>query len=84
MTGRELIIYILENDLEDSTLFEDGDVFGFTSVEKAAVELEVGPATINAWIDMFKIKRHVIGNKTYIAYIDYIRLTSWKVRKNAL
>lgn len=81
MTGRELIIWILENDLEDSVLFEDGETYGFTSIGKAAVELEVGLATINTWIDMFKIKRHVIGDVTYIAYKDYIVLTSWKVRK---
>lgn len=81
MTGKELIIYILQNDLENSVIFQDGETYGFTSVGKAAVELEVGLATIESWIDMFKIKRHVIGDKTYITYLDYITLTSWKVRR---
>lgn len=81
MTGKELIMYILENNLENTELVKDGETFGFTSVTKAAIELEVGIATMNAWIDMFKFKRHVIGGRTYIAYTDYIVLTSWKVRR---
>lgn len=80
ITGRELIIYILENNLEDTVFINDGETYGFTSVDKAAADLEVGPATMETWFDIFKIKPRKIGNTRYITYLDYITLTSWKVR----
>lgn len=43
MTGKELIMYILENDLENETLI------WLMSEEEAAVKFGVGVATIRAW-----------------------------------
>lgn len=52
MTGRDLIIYILKNNLEDEEIFKDGKFIGFMSVEEAAVKFNVGVATIHLWFDM--------------------------------
>ncbi len=66
MTGRELIIYILENQLEDVIMFENGSIAGFMTVQEAAVTYEVGTATIHAWVKSGKLKSINIGNEIYI------------------
>ena len=50
MTGRELIIYILENHLENEQIFEDGRILGFMSVSEAALKFGVGISTICVWV----------------------------------
>lgn len=50
MTGRDLIIYILQNNLEDKPVFEDGKFIGFLTTNEAALKMNVGPATIKALI----------------------------------
>lgn len=50
MTGRELIIYILENGLEDKEIFEGNRFLGYMTAEEAAVKFGVGEATILVWI----------------------------------
>ena len=66
MTGRELIIYILENNLEEEPIFEDGRFIGFMTVEEAAERMDVGVATIIAWIALGKLDHLLIGTKFYI------------------
>lgn len=51
MTGRELIVYILENDLEDEPVIKDGVLLGFMTSSEAAEKFNVGTATINVWLD---------------------------------
>lgn len=82
MTGRELIMWILENKLEDSVLFEDGESLGFMSIEKAAVELDVGIATISVMVSLLGTETCKIGDKTYILYKDFEKLAKSKERKN--
>ena len=41
MTGRDLIIYILENGLEDEPVFKDGKFIGFITTGEAAVQCNV-------------------------------------------
>lgn len=60
MTGRDLIIYILENNLEDTKLL------GLMTVEEAAVKHEVGPATIKGWYEIGLVKGIKIGDKIFI------------------
>lgn len=55
MTGRELIVYILENNLQDEEIFKDGKFVGFITADEAAAKLNVGVATIYAYIKMGKI-----------------------------
>ena len=52
MTGKELILYILENNLEDSEIFKDGRFLDFLTVSEAAVKFNVGEATVKTWLDL--------------------------------
>ena len=60
MTGRELIIYILENNLEDTKLL------GLLTVEEAAVKYGVGPATVKSWYEIGLVKGIKVGDKLFI------------------
>ena len=66
MTGRDLIIYILENNLEDEPVFKDGRVSGYMTVAEAAAKFNVGQATIYAWIVKGWIECIDIGSVVYI------------------
>lgn len=52
MTGRDLIIYILSNNLENEPVFANGTFIGFISVEEAAVKFGVGVETVKVWIEL--------------------------------
>lgn len=67
MTGRDLIIYILANGLEDESVFKDGKFIGFITVSEAAVKMDVGVETIYAWIGQGRLKHIDIGGKYLIA-----------------
>jgi hypothetical protein len=49
MTGRELIMYILQNKLEDAPVIQNGVFIWLMTEEEAAAKFEVGVATIRAW-----------------------------------
>lgn len=66
MTGRDLIIYILSNGLEDKPIFEDGSVLGFLTVTEAAQKFEVGTATVTLWCSFGMLDHIRIGGQTYI------------------
>ena len=66
MTGRDLIIYILANNLENEFVFKDGKFIGFVTVQEAAAKMNVGDATIYAWITQGWLNCVVIGGTIYI------------------
>jgi hypothetical protein len=66
MTGRELIIYILQNGLEDKDVFENGVFIGFMDEEQAAAKFNVGVPTIKVWHSLGFIKGVAIGDKIFI------------------
>lgn len=66
MTGRDLIIYILENNLENELVFKDGKFVGFLTVSEAAEKIEVGVATIYTMIHQGRINCIIIGGAIYI------------------
>lgn len=66
MTGRELIIYILTNHLEDVQIFEDGKIPGCLTVEEAAVKLNVGIETVKILYQLGELKGFTIGDRIYI------------------
>lgn len=66
MTGKELIIYILANNLEDEPAFKDGKLIGFLTTVEAAEKMNVGVATIRAWIDRDWVDCVVINDTIYI------------------
>lgn len=66
MTGRELIMYIMENHLEDRPVFEDGKFVGFITVDEVAAKFEVGSATVNSWIILGILNGIKVGDTVYI------------------
>ena len=66
MTGRDLIIYILSNGLENEPIVKDGKLIGFMTVDEAAARMGVGEATIHVWIFQNKLNHVVIGGTFYI------------------
>lgn len=66
MTGRELIIYILKNDLEDEPVFKNGKFIGFITAIEAAEKMNVGVATIFTWWSQGVVKGIVQGGMLYI------------------
>ena len=61
MTGRDLILYILQNGLEDQPVFENGKLIGFKTVSEVAEELSVGNATVITWCKLGMIPYVQIG-----------------------
>ena len=52
MTGRDLILYILANGLEDDPVFGNGRFIGFVTPADVAVKMNVGLATVHTWMDI--------------------------------
>lgn len=52
MTGRDLIIYILQNNLENEPVFKDGKLLGFKTINEIASENDVGNETVRTWIHL--------------------------------
>lgn len=65
MTGKELILYILQNDLENTIVLKDGVFIGFMTEEEVAVKFGVGVATVRAWYSCKWIKGTQIGDSLY-------------------
>lgn len=70
MTGRELIIYILENGLEDELVFDDNrvgrELLGFMTAMDVARKFGVGLATVKVWFDLGYLKGFKIGDMYFI------------------
>ena len=66
MSGRELIIYILENGLEDEQVIVDGRFLGFLTLDEAAVKFGVGPETVRTWVCLNMIEHVIFDGKIYI------------------
>lgn len=66
MTGRDLIIYIMTNHLEDEQVIKDGKFIGFMTVSEAAVKWNVGVATIYVWASQKRLDGILIGDILYI------------------
>lgn len=65
MTGKELILYILQNNLENVIVLQDGFFVGFMTEEEAAVKFNVGVETIRAWYYCEMLKGTRIGDSLY-------------------
>lgn len=66
MTGRDLIIYILQNHLEDEPIYKDGSFLGFMTDSDTAIKFDVGIATIRACVKEGILDGVYIGDKLYI------------------
>ena len=65
MTGRELIIYIMQNNLEDKEIFKDGSLVGFMSVGQACARFKVGVETVRLWYFSGLLKGIKLGDSLY-------------------
>lgn len=66
ITGRDLIIYILRNGLEDEPVFEHGQFIGFYTIEKYAEVHGYGVETVKAKILMGQIKDAISVGSTFL------------------
>lgn len=66
MTGRELIIFILENNLENVSIFDGDTLPGLMTLDEAAVKWHSGRNTLKALFEMGKIPGVIIDEKIYI------------------
>ena len=66
MTGRDLIIYILANGLEDEPVFKNGKFIGFVTPTDIAVKSGVGTATVYAWMHQGRIPSEAVREGIYI------------------
>lgn len=66
MTGRDLIVYILTNNLENALVFEDGTFLGFLTVKQVAEKMQVGEATVLTWLNLNMLEHIKIGEVIYI------------------
>lgn len=66
MTGRDLIIYILQNGLEDEPVFKDGRFIGFVTVGEAAAKLGVGITTVCTLVYQNKLEGVMFNDTIYI------------------
>ena len=68
MTGRDLILYILSNGLEDKPVFDNDTFIGFETEGAFAERMGVGVATVRAWINMGVLDCICVGNKVYFPF----------------
>lgn len=73
MTGRELIIYILENHLEDEEIFKNDEILGLMVIEEAAAKTGVGVESINAMIKLGWLKTITVGDKSFVLATDIMK-----------
>ena len=78
MTGRELILYILENGLENEPVFKNGVFIGFVTPEDVAVQTSVGTATVHAWIHQGRLQSEAVREGIYIPanFVSPLRIVS--------
>ena len=66
ITGKDLVIYILENDLLNEPICTNGKLLGFYTESEAAVAFGVGRATIRIWIERGEFDAILIGDRFFI------------------
>lgn len=66
MTGRDLIIYILANNLENESVIKDGSFIGFDTESKFAEKHNLGLATIRTMEALGTLNYVQIGTMRFI------------------
>lgn len=84
MTGRELILYILQNNLENEDVFRDDRFMLLKTLGEVAEECGVGKETVHTWAKLNMIPSVFIGETLYIPanYISPLRNTNDTKNKN--
>ena len=66
MTGRDLIVYILKNNLEDEDILKDGKLVGYITADEVAKTFDVGMETVKVWIDQGMIDGVIKLNSRFL------------------
>ena len=66
MTGKELIIYILQNELLDTPVFLAERFLDFMTAQEAAVKFDVGESTVRCCVQLNMLPSIQIGGKIFI------------------
>lgn len=66
MTGRDLIVYIMANHLEDAPIESLIASAGIMTIEQAAVKLGVGIATIETCLALGSLKSITLGGARFV------------------
>lgn len=66
MTGRDLILYILENHLEDEPVIKNGEIIGFMNLMRAAEKFDVGTSTVHTWLCLGTLDGYVLDSNILI------------------
>lgn len=72
MTGRDLIVYILSNGLEDEPIINNGKLIGYMTIGEAAVKLNIGFATIFTLLSQNRIDATQMGSEWFVT-IDSVQ-----------
>lgn len=75
ITGRDLVMYILKNKLEDKPINDIWCLKSFITAKQAAVRYNVGEETIKAWFAMGRLNGIQIGKTIYVTPVttEYIK-----------
>lgn len=74
MTGKDLLCYIIDNNLLDEPVFKDGKFMGFFTEAEVAERLNCGTATVRAWVHMGRLDGIRIGDAVYIPVTSLTKL----------
>lgn len=66
VTGKELILYILANDLENDPVFDHGRFVGFMTVDEVALKLNIGVAAVCALIEREVLDHICVGTAMFV------------------
>ena len=81
MNGRELIIYILKNNLEDEEVFSEEFWARMPSPMTVAIKFNVGVATVDTWIANKQLEAIEFNGKTYVTPESLRKFTEKVSRK---
>lgn len=68
MTGKDLIIYILQHNLLDTPISLDSCFLDMAPAKEVATRFNVGEATVEAWYEMGLMRGVRIGPELFIEY----------------
>lgn len=81
MTGKDFILYILENDLVNVDVQDEEFLKGFVSEAELAEKMDVGLATVRAWANKNQLDGFKINNKLYFLKIEEMNFMKNKEKK---
>ena len=72
--GKDLILYILNNNLENEPVFKDGKFLGFLSLTEFAKKRGVGEETVRLWVNFGYVDVLTIYDEIYIPHNAEVKI----------